>query len=437
MFSEKVSRAFSSKVFYIIFSIVAAIALWLYVKYSANPDVEIPVSGIRIEYQGESILNDKNLVITDIDVETLTLRFAGKRSSISKLLANPPTVTVDLSVISGAGQFQLPYSPVYPSGVSSNSVSIAGGSVDYVTVMVEKMVSKSIPVDGIYNGGTQDGYTAEPVEFSPEVITVSGPDAEVAKVSKAWVNIQRENLSKSVEEAMQFILIDADGKEVNSDLLTVSQDTITVSIPVVMQKDVTLTANLIYGAGATEENTTIKIEPTSVTLKGDSETLGELNQIVLGTIDLTKFSSTFAETYSIAIPNGTTNVTGVSEATVTVEVTGLSTKKLSASNIQVSNVTEGYAADIITQSLDITLRGNAAALDDVAEENIRIVADLSDLGETTGSFTVAAKVLVDGFGDVGAVGDYKVSVTLSKAVPQVSANTTPSGQTGGAGVATP
>ena len=440
MFSEKVSAFFSSKAFYIVFSIITAIALWMYVSYSANPDVTIPVTGIRVEYQGENVLNDKNLVITDIDVDTLTLRFVGKRSNVSKLIATPPTASVDLSVITGAGQFQIPYTVSYPMGVASGSISVAGGSVDYVTVKVEKLVTKTVPVEGIYNGGTQEGYTADPVEFSPETITVSGPDAEVALVAKAWVNIQRENLAKTVEESMQFTLIDADGERVASDHLSVSQDAVTVRIPVVMQKDVTLTVNRIYGAGAVEENTTVTIDPPYVTLKGDSEILGDLNQIVLGTIDMTKFSSTMSDSYSIAIPNGTTNVTGVSEATVTVEVSGLSTRRLSATNIEVSNVTEGYTADIITQSLDITLRGDGTVLENVAAENIRIVADLSDLGETTGSFTVAAKVSVDGFADVGAVGDYKVSVTIAKAVPQAAQNSGASGGQDGnamAGITTP
>ena len=58
MFSEKVSRIFSSKAFYIVFSIIAAIALWMYVTYSANSDVTLPVAGIRIEYQGSMTIRE-------------------------------------------------------------------------------------------------------------------------------------------------------------------------------------------------------------------------------------------------------------------------------------------------------------------------------------------------------------------------------------------
>jgi hypothetical protein len=50
----------------------------------------------------------------------------------------------------------------------------------------------------------------------------------------------------------------------------------------------------------------------------------------------------------------------------------------------------------------------------IFDYNIRIVADLSDIKEATGNYTLPAKVYLDGYGGAGIVGEYKVVVSISK-----------------------
>jgi hypothetical protein len=153
-------------------------------------------------------------------------------------------------------------------------------------------------------------------------------------------------------------------------------------------------------------------------LAGDSALLGGMNKINLATIDLTDFAASFTETYTIPIDNELRNTTGVNEAKVTVEVLGLSTKTFKVTNISQVNLKEGYTAEIITQSLDVTLRGLPEVLEQIKDENIRAVADLADLSESTGTYMPKVRIYVDGFTDVGALkvngGDYTVSVEIER-----------------------
>ena len=176
-----------------------------------------------------------------------------------------------------------------------------------------------------------------------------------------------------------------------------------------------LGVDLIEGSGATKANTKVTIEPSSVTLAGDTSILGGVNRITLGTIDLTDFASTFTETYPITIDNELRNVTGVSEAKVTVEVVGLSTKSFRVSNLSYVGAAEGTTVDILTESLDVVIRGTEEQLAQIKAENIRAVADLNDIRDSTGSYMPYAKIYVDGVTDVGAIGDYAVSVEIRKA----------------------
>ena len=407
------------KILYIIFSIIASIALWIYVAYVENPDATVSISGIPIEFTGTELLSDNNLVVTNVDAETLTIRFKGKRNTITKLSDNNVKATVNLSdILNGhagmAGIYQLSYSLEYDGVASANNIEVASANKGYVSVTVEKLVSVTVPVRGVYNGGVEKGYSAEAPVVSPETITVSGPQAVVAKISYAQATLERANLTKSVTEAVPLTVYDENGNIIEDENLILSQDTATVTLSVLMIKEVPLYVNAVYSASADEGNTKISINPKKITISGDPEILSEINQIVLGTIDFTSFASTATETFPINPPNDAVNVTGETTAEVTAEVLGMSTKKLSASNIEVKNVTEGYKESIITQSLDITIRGDEDTIDDVKSENIRVVADLAELGNTTGTFTVEARVYVDGFTDVDAIGEYKVTVTISK-----------------------
>ena len=73
------------------------------------------------------------------------------------------------------------------------------------------------------------------------------------------------------------------------------------------------------------------------------------------------------------------------------------------------------AADIITQSIDVILRGTAEQLNAVKSENIRAVADLADYKDSTGSYMPNAKIYVDGVTGVGAIGENPISVEIRKA----------------------
>ena len=78
------------------------------------------------------------------------------------------------------------------------------------------------------------------------------------------------------------------------------------------------------------------------------------------------------------------------------------------------NTPEGVSAEIMSESLDVVIRGTEEQLAKLAAENIRAVADLTDYKESTGPYMVPSKIYVDGFIDVGAVGDYQISVNLQR-----------------------
>lgn len=409
-----------TKIWYIVFSIIASIALWMYISYVENPETKTTITKIPIEFTGEDILLDNDLTVTDINISELNVTFIGRWSTLGKLSNDDMTAVVDLSEIvykygAKPGSYMLSYDLNYGDNVSSDNIDIYSQNYNSVTVEVEKLISVPVPVKGSFDGEIAEGYTADPLIFSTEYITVSGPQAIVSQISYAWVSLTRDNLSKSVSEEIEVTLMSVENKEISSEGLILSQNTVTVTLNVLMEKEVPLTINLAAGNSADDKNSLITIKPNTVRLSGDPEVLSGINKIVLGTVDLTKFTVSWSDTYPILLPDGVNNLTGETTADVTVEVTGLSTGRLSVTNIQTKNLTDGYYASIITQSLDVTVRGEESVIENIDSENILIIADLTDYGNTTGTFTVPAKgyIVGDGLSKVDVIGEYTVTVQLT------------------------
>lgn len=186
------------------------------------------------------------------------------------------------------------------------------------------------------------------------------------------------------------------------------------TLPIVQLKEVQLTVDIIPGGGATEDDVTVEIDPLTITVSGEAADLAELDSISLGEIDLSTVFGTQTEKMPINLDASLTNVSGPAEATVTVRVEGLSTKTLEVDNIEIINKPAGYEADLVTQSCTVLVRGPQEALDAVTASQIRIVADLSDLDPSTGTRTVPVRVYLDGSSEVGVVGTYNVSISITR-----------------------
>lgn len=408
-------KLYDSRAFWVIVSLVASLVFWIYVSSVETEEFKKTFRGVKVELVGESILRDsKDLVITDLDTSTVTIEVVGPRRVVAGLDNDEIIAQVDVSKLSRSAYTSQQYDVVFPDGADTSSLTVSRKMPETVNFLISPQTSKSIQVRGSFDGTLAEGFTAETPEFEPATITVMGSEAYLKNVEYAWVTFSKENVSSTYSVETGFTLMDANNEPCSTTGLSFSDDVVTATLPLLMLKDVKLDVNLIEGSGATSANTKVSIEPESIALAGDSKILDGINKIILATIDLTDFSSTFTESYTIPLDNEVTSTTGVTSAEVTVEITGLETKAFRVSNISCTNVTDGFKAEIITQNLDIMLRGDAETLAQIKDENIRAVADLTDMNESTGTYMPKVKIYVDGFKNVGAIGENSITIEIER-----------------------
>ncbi len=393
-------------------SVIAAFTLWVYVTNVDNQNMERTIFDINVNFTGKDTLLSKGYVIDDSNSYSVSLNLLGRRDAILKLRNSNIDINVDVSDIASSGSFDRFYSVSFPSSINPSEVYILRKNPEYVTVKVNKLVTKTVNVKGSFSGTLKPGYEARPVELSQDTVTVSGPENIVSRIAYADVRIYQTDVDRTIKQRFSYVFRDSNGNEVPMDRLSANVKSVEANMPVLMVKKVPLTIKLSAGGGAAEKNVRYTVEPQTITISGNPELIEKINEISLKTYNIGEIITEQSEYVDIPVPEGVANVSGASKAKVSVSVVGLATRELTVSNIKVINVYAGHKATVVTREISVTLRGDSAALDAVTSDSVTAILDLSELGQSVGRYPVPAKIEVAGTDKVGAIGSYTAIVAL-------------------------
>jgi len=408
----------NNKILRIVLSVLLATALWMYVGKSLNPEETKFLRNLPVTFTGLEALEERGLLITHGAEQTVSIQVKAKRDVIDQLSNSSVTVTVDVSAITQAGEYNEPYQVTRSlSGmVATSSFTTTAYQPLNVSFTVSKLAVRTIRIQGSFTGSVADGYQAGAFSFSPEGVEVRGEESLVNQIDYAQVVLDQKDISKTYSGDLPYTFVSFDGETIPADDLKVGTALIRTTLPVVQLKEVPLTVNLLPGGGATDANVKAEITPSSIMVSGSPEALEPLKEIVLADIDLSKVLDGDVVTRPIELATELTNESGINEAQVTIRMEGLSTATLEVTNIEFTNANlpDGYEPVRVTQSRQVTIRGPLNAVATISPSQLRIVADLSQVGTATGTQTVPVKVYLDGRNDVGVIGEYSISVSIVK-----------------------
>lgn len=405
-----------SKISSMLLSLVIAFCLWLYVISFVSQGKDATFSNIPVIMEGETVLAENNLMVTSKSAQTVTLRLSGSRSDMNKLNSGNITVKVDLSTIREAGdRIALDYTVAYPADVPNSAIVVDHKEPNKIYVDVDIRRTKEIPVQLKYTGTKLENYLydTENAVLDNATVTVMGP-AEVAdQIAAAVVEIDLTDRVGSISEAFRYTLVDEAGQPVNAESITTNVENVRVDMPIRKIKEVALKVDVIYGGGANSDNTTVTIAPEAIRVTGGEAVLNELgDSLTVGTINLAELDRNQNEQkFTITLPEGVTNQTGIGEATVTVEFQGLKTREFTVDNIQSVNVPEGLVADLISANLTVKVRGPVEQIDRLTAEDIIVTVDFTSAEVGTATYR-ASVTFPEAFPDVGVIKSVPVSATV-------------------------
>ena len=403
-------------------SVAIAFGLWMYVITYVSYNDENTFYNIPVVFEGEAVLHDRGLMLSEKEDATITLVLSGSRSDLAKVNSSNITVKASLTGIYEPGEnIPLTYSISYPGDVPSNAFVEESKNPETVRVSVEKLVSnKEIPVMVKYNGtAVPEGFMCdkENAQLDHNVILISGPGSVADQISQAIIEVDLTEQRESISQNYRYTLCDGEGNPVDAESITVNTEEVHLDLKIRRVKEVALKVNVIYGGGVAENNVAVTLDNDTIRLSGGEAVLDALgDEILLGSINLAELDGSQEVSLPINLPEGVTNETGITEVMVTVRFIGVSTREMSVANIEILNVPEGMEVDLITKKLTVIVRGPTGMLSNLTEEDIFATVDFADAEE--GSSTFKAKIaFTDAFDKMGAVGTYSVSATV-KAVAE-------------------
>lgn len=399
---------------YVLLSVFLAVILWLYVRAEKDPVSDARIRNIPVQITGSSVLSSKGLTVAGLSSDRVSTTLQAPASVLSDISRKNITATIDVSRIDEAGEHTLSYNIVLPTNVNTDGVVIQEKAPETITVTVEKLYTSTLPVEFRFEGSVAKGYQAGTPTIDPVNVTISGAVEQVNRVARAVVVLEAKDLKEQYTGDLPIRLLDANGDELKDLEVELSSKTAYVVYPIVVVKEIPLTVNIIAGGGATQENISEPlIVPSKITVAGTQEDIDHLTEISLGSIDLSKVVGTSNFTFTIDLDPSLENVTGITEAKVTVTVSGLETRSFEVGNIKLQNIPRGYSAKADTEAKTVYVRGTADELAMIDSSQLRIVADLKEV-TGSGTYTIPVRVYLDAGTEVGVIGDYSIVVSVTR-----------------------
>ena len=418
-------KILDSKALYVVLSIAIAVVMWFYVTSMDGNQASKPIRNITITFSGEEQLESNGLMIAG-DAPSANITVKAKPAVLAQLTDKTVELVVDVATIERAGDYTLAYTVKLPSNISASQVQIINEGTGNVSFTVAEYRQREIELRGKFEGTTAEGYLAgdqEDFVFSTNKITISGQAELVNQVSYAEVVVTGENLSENVRGDFPYRFIGASGDVIDNLDVECSVATVHTTFPILATADIPLKVELVAGGGVSLDQVTCTLSQESLTVAGSKtavEAIQSEGSIVLGTIDLGTVHDGDVITFDIALTDELTNISGVTQVTATLDLDdSLKSKTVEVTNIDCISPPDGWAAKALTQMVEVEVRGSQELLDAVTPDKIRVVADLKDINQAAGQYTVTANVYLDSVGtrdQIDVVGrDYKIVVSLYRA----------------------
>lgn len=283
MQSKTVSKR---KIFYAALSFLVAVSIWIFVDITGTPDgsprtVTEFARDIPIEYIGEETpLADRGLMLLEEGTDaTIDLELTGTRWAIACLDKSELRVRVYLTDIMETGEKSLNFQILFPSDKLSKAIKATQHSV---SVNIGELDTKEIPIHCEIVGSVAEGYTAGELQMSRSTMEIRGQAVDIAPVAYAKVTLNLDNAEGTVQEDLTYEFYNAnnqllDGKGVH----TTVGDTVQVTLPVTVVKELRLVVNFKESPGARKRNVNWKLQPETITVSGDAAVLKNMDSLEL------------------------------------------------------------------------------------------------------------------------------------------------------------
>lgn len=388
---NKILKTLTKNLGFKILAVVFAFILWLVVYNTDDPTVTVSYT-TNVTVENASAVTEMNKCYEVLNgTNTVTFAVTAKRSVLNKLEDTDFTAVADMNRMIVNEEGDEANVPIEITSKRSNSSLKYNGKNKYLEVSLEDLMKRRFIITADTSGKVADGYAlGEVTVTNPNVLNVSGPASIVNKIDSVVATIDVEGMSMNLSDNVIPALYDADGQEIDTTKLKLSNTTVTISAKILSVKEIPLvfsTTGVPYGDYRVVE---ISSKPETVKVKGSSTILNPLSSLTIpgDVLNVSRAREDITTTIDISeyLPDGV-ELVNASDATVTVTVRieAYESKKfnLNTSQITVDGLDTNYDLSFEQSTVAVTVSGLKDNLNVLTVSQLSASIDVTDLGVGT------------------------------------------------------
>ena len=388
---NKILKTLTKNLGFKILAVVFAFILWLVVYNTDDPTITVSYT-TNVTVENASAVTDMNKCYEVLNgTNTVSFAVTAKRSVLNKLEDTDFTAVADMNRMIVNEDGDKANVPIEITSKRSNSSLKYNGKNKYLEVSLEDLMKRRFIITADTSGKVADGYAlGEVTVTNPNVLNVSGPASIVNKIDSVVATIDVDGMSMNLSDNVIPALYDADGQEIDTTKLKLSNTTVTISAKILSVKEIPLvfsTSGVPYGDNRVVE---ISSKPETIKVKGSSTTLNPLSSLNIpgDVLNVSGASEDITTTIDISeyLPDGV-ELVNASDATVTVtvriEAYELKKFNLSTSQINVNGLDSNYDLSFDQSTVAVTVSGLKNDLNKLNTRQLNASIDVTDLGVGT------------------------------------------------------
>lgn len=413
-----ISKLFRNDKFLIVFAFVISCILWFVFSQNSSEETITTITDIPINIQLSQESIDNGLEVFSKGSETVSVKISGNKITTGSVRSDDILVTAtQTATITSPGTYSLGLTARQNS--SKTNYSIVSVDPSFVNVYVDKRRSKEFNItDKInYDIKVDETYYAGSPIYSTDKITVTGPETEVSKIDTVVLKGEISGeLQSTAEIEAKVVLYDTFGDEIDSDLLTVSETAVTVTVPILPEKEVPIKAKFTNVPSDIDIDSIVKVEPSSILVAAPKTTLTTLPEVNLPDIDFSTIDPNGDTEFvlDVSLPSDCRNISNITTAKVTLDISGYDTTQITLTDFKFKNVSANATARATTTDITVVIAGPQDYISSITADDITATVDLKSKGsDFVGSTEIPVEIEVDN-GYCWVYGSYSVNVSVER-----------------------
>lgn len=378
---NRIAFFFKNNTIILVIALITAFVLWGFVLANQNPDRTKTLTGIKVTFEGEADLIARSLVIVGDKATVLpeaTVYVSTDLLHYAALSNSNITATVSLRSITGEGAHTLDIRATTSNG------SVLRISPSTVTIQVDKLTTKRVPIQVEYDGELSPNYWHGEPALSKTEVEISGAFSILSSITSAICKVPLASRTESFSNSISLALVDSNGFIVNSNLLYGDLPSVTVALTIFPQKMVTLDVlGSLIGTDNLRNNYEIYeiiTSPATVTIIGEKDTLASINKLQLERWDIAGASKNLERELNIVIPEGVTVLGDITSVIAYVNIREkILEKTFEIIPITVRNLGRNMDYTLIRSAATITISGRISVINRIQRSDIELFVDLNGL----------------------------------------------------------